>query len=94
MRDEASSSAYVPRLPTGVRLHHDQVRQRWVLLAPERIIELGAVELDILRACDGSATVRDIAEQLAARYAAPSAEVEADVREFIDALAARRIVDR
>ena len=28
-----------PRLPRGVRLKHDDVRDEWLLLAPERVLE-------------------------------------------------------
>ena len=43
----------IPALPRGVRLHHDQVRETWVLLAPERAITLDAIGHAILNEVDG-----------------------------------------
>ncbi len=33
------SGAIRPRLPRGVRLKHDEVRNEWLLLAPERVLK-------------------------------------------------------
>ena len=61
-----------PVLPRFVRLHEDRVRGRWVLLAPERIVEPDEVAIEVLRLCDGRRTLGQIADELAASYdAAP-----------------------
>ena len=54
----------VPRLPRGVRLSHDQARERWLLLAPERIFEPNDVALAVLRLVDGERSVQAICEEL------------------------------
>lgn len=79
----------VPSLPRYVRLHHDAGRGRWVLLAPERIVEPNAIALDVLQLCDGARDVSAIAEALASSYDAPQAEIQADVIELLQDLADR-----
>lgn len=78
-----------PVLPRYVRLHHDAGRGRWVLLAPERIIEPNEIALDVLQLCDGARTLTAIAEELASAYDAPSAEIQADITELLQDLADR-----
>ena len=82
-----------PALPRGVRLHFDRVRDCWALLAPERAIRLDDAGHAILSEVDGIRDVAQIAAVLAARFAAPEAEILADAREFLGGLADRRLVD-
>ena len=60
-----------PRLPRGVKLRHDAVRQRWTLLAPERIFEVDGTAAAVLQLCDGERDLAAIVAELAARYNAP-----------------------
>lgn len=78
-----------PVLPRYVRLHHDAGRGRWVLLAPERIIEPNEIALDVLRLCDGARDLTAIAEELATAYDAAPAEILADITEMLQDLADR-----
>jgi pyrroloquinoline quinone biosynthesis protein D len=78
-----------PVLPRYVRLHHDAGRGRWVLLAPERIIEPNEIALDVLRLCDGTRGLTEIADDLARAYDAPHAEILADITELLQDLADR-----
>lgn len=80
-------------IPRGVRLHFDKVRDLWVLLAPERTINLDPVGLAILREIDGETPLSDIAGGLAQKYDAPEAQVLADSSEFIAGLMERRILE-
>ena len=57
-----------PRLPRGVRLREDKVRDRWVLLAPERIVKVNPIAVEILKLCDGSRTLGEIVAGLAERF--------------------------
>ncbi|MEE4238227.1 MAG: pyrroloquinoline quinone biosynthesis peptide chaperone PqqD [Anderseniella sp.] len=81
-----------PRLPSHVRLHHDPVRGAWALLSPEKVMWPDEVSLDILRLCDGAATADGIVEQLALDYDADPETVRADVMEFLQTWADRRLV--
>jgi pyrroloquinoline quinone biosynthesis protein D len=90
--DPAIGPATRPRLAPGVRLHFDRTRQAWVLLAPERIIETEGPANEILKRCDGSRTLSQIVDELAAIYAADRTEIEGDVAEMIADLAGKRLV--
>lgn len=72
-----------PFLPKHVRLQYDPVRQAFAVLAPEKVLWPNDVSLDILRRCDGQATVSEIIAGLAQEYHADAAEVSDDVVAFL-----------
>jgi pyrroloquinoline quinone biosynthesis protein D len=82
-----------PRLLRGVRLKYDETRGEWLLLAPERVIKADAIAVEILKRCDGTATIDAIADVLAEQFSADRARVGADVRALLGELAAKRMVD-
>lgn len=82
-----------PRLPRGVRLHHDKVRDTPVLLGPEVALMLDPIGKAVMDEIDGVSDLAAISQRLAERYAAPVATVAEDVTEFLEGLAARRLVD-
>ena len=71
----------VPGLPAGVKLRFDKQRDQWVILAPERLFVLDAIALEIVKRCDGQASVaeivndveRDLRSELAELSEAPTA---------------------
>jgi pyrroloquinoline quinone biosynthesis protein D len=81
-----------PRFLPGVRLHRDQARDQWVILAPERVIELDDIAHAIVKLCDGQRTVDAIVQQLAAEFDATPEEVGDDVRALIDDLIGKRVL--
>lgn len=83
----------VPRLARGVRLSRDEARQRWVLLAPERILEPDEVAVEILRRIDGTRSLKEITDRLAEDFVADRAEIAADVDEFVASLAGKGMVE-
>lgn len=82
----------VPIIPRGVRLHHDTVRENWVLLAPERTIKLDPVGHAILLEIDGNRSFGAIVARLADKYEAPAEQIGTDAKGFIQALINRRIL--
>lgn len=82
-----------PCLPRGVRLHHDRVRDVPVLLGPEVALILDGIGQAILSELDGQRDIATISDVLAERYTAPADLIAADVIEFLDGLAARRLVE-
>src|SRR4051812_1123268 len=68
-----------PKLPRGVRLKHDELRNEWVLLAPERMMKLNGVSVEILKRCTGEATLDAIIDDLAVSFAAPRERIAGDV---------------
>ena len=83
----------LPRLPRGIRLKHDDVRGEWLLLAPERVIKPNPVAVEILKRCDGKATLAAIIDDLATAFAADRALIETDVRKLVGDLAQKRLLD-
>lgn len=86
------TEASVPKLPGGVRLHFDGRRDRWVLLAPERLFVLDEIALEILKRCDGNNNVGDVAADLAEVFAAPVATILDDVRALLQDLADKNVL--
>jgi pyrroloquinoline quinone biosynthesis protein D len=83
----------VPVLPRGVRLKVDEVRERTVLLGPERTIDLDPVAAAIAGAVDGKRSLDEILDHLCNVYNAPREEIEADVTAFLLELADRRLLE-
>jgi len=81
-----------PRLAPGVRLHFDKTRDAWVLLGPERVIETEGPASNILQRCDGTRTLAQIVDELAALYTADRADIEGDVRNMLAELVDKRMV--
>jgi len=81
-----------PRLAPGVRLHFDKTREAWVLLGPERVIEAEGPAPEILRRCDGTRTVDQVIDELAALYTADRTEIAGDVTDMLAELVTRRVV--
>ena len=79
-----------PRLVTGARLQYDDVRDEHVLLIPEGVVRLNPTAAQVLELCDGERSPEDIAGTLSARYG--DADVRADVRELLDAMAEKGLV--
>jgi pyrroloquinoline quinone biosynthesis protein D len=87
------SAMSVPRLPHGVRLKFDRVRDVCVLLAPERAFELDGVAAEVLSHVNGARRIGEIVDVLAARFAADRTIVEADVIEMLADLVGRRVLE-
>ncbi|MEM1198177.1 MAG: pyrroloquinoline quinone biosynthesis peptide chaperone PqqD [Pseudomonadota bacterium] len=82
-----------PALPAHVRLQFDELRGKWVVLAPERVLWPDDVSVDIIKLCDGSRTLDQIVDKLADDYGAPRAEISADVSEFLQGWADQRLLN-
>ena len=82
----------VPALARGVRLRFDKARNAWVLLAPEKVLMPDQVAVEILKRCDGKASVAAIVDDLAATFAAERSQIEADVNAFLQDLADKGMV--
>lgn len=82
----------VPGLPAGVKLRFDKQREQWVILAPERLFVLDPIALEIVKRCDGKASVGEIVDALAQAYAAPRETILKDVGALLQDLADKRIL--
>jgi pyrroloquinoline quinone biosynthesis protein D len=81
-----------PFLPSYVHLRFNDLRGKWVVLAPEKVLWPDEISTDILGRCTGKASVSEIVDGLAADYAAPVAEIEPDVLEFLQEWSDRLLV--
>jgi pyrroloquinoline quinone biosynthesis protein D len=87
------SDTSVPRLPRGVRLKHDDTRNEWLLLAPERILKADAIAVEILKRCTGEASLASIVDELVSAFGADRARIDNDVRTLLAGLADKRMIE-
>jgi len=80
-----------PRLSARTRLRHDRVRDRWLLLVPERGVVLNASALAIVRCLGHGKTLGEIAASLAEEAGQPS--VADQVIAFVGRLAVRGYIE-
>lgn len=88
----AISETSVPALPRGVKLRFDETRKAWVVLAPERVFVPDSIALEILKRCDGRATLGHIVDDLAASFSAPRDVILADVLALLRDLANKGVI--
>ena len=81
------TDASVPSLPRHVKLRLDETRNRWVLLAPERVLMPDETALEIVKMLDGTRSVGAIADDLATRYLADRDTISRDVCAMLQDLA-------
>lgn len=81
-----------PGFPPHIKLRHDPGRGRWHVLAPERVFEPDPIAIEILKRCDGVATVEQIATELAKDYNAPVQEILKDTISMLQELSDKGVV--
>jgi pyrroloquinoline quinone biosynthesis protein D len=86
-RNISVSEASRPVLPRHAKLKFDETRQRWVILAPERVLAPDEIAVEVLQLCDGVRSVADIIDQLAEKYAAERNAIATDVIAMLQDLA-------
>ena len=87
-----NSDEWKPRLPRGVRLRNDKIRQRWVLLAPERIFEIDDVGVEILKRCEGR-QMNNMLIDVAQAFEATPDDIKADVVTFLKDFAEKKVLE-
>ncbi len=80
-------------LPHGSRLHRCEVRGRWTLLVPERVLFPCPITTEVLRRLDAG-SLGEIARAMAEEYDAPPEVVLADIAEILGELVERGHVRR
>jgi pyrroloquinoline quinone biosynthesis protein D len=84
--------AAVLRFAPGVKFRFDDTRQAWIVLAPERLFVPDEHAAEILKLIDGARSADGIIDDLAARFAAPRAEIAGDVIEMLQDLIERGVL--
>ncbi len=87
-----ATEASVPHTPRGVRLQLDKRRDQWVLQAPERLFVLDQIALEVVKRCDGEATLGGIVDDLAATFNAPRDVILKDVTALLQDLADKQVM--
>lgn len=77
----------IVKLPRHIMLKHDTVRDRWVILAPERVLVPDAIAVTVLKRLDGIQTLAQVAEGLARDFTAPTDVILADITVLLQDLA-------
>lgn len=80
------------QMPRHIKMRHDAARDRWIILAPERVFNPDETAVAVLKLCNGETSVGDIANQLAAEYQAPVDVVTADIISMLQELADKGVV--
>src|SRR3954467_6306614 len=86
-RNISVSETSRPVLPRHAKLRYDETRKVWVILAPERVLAPDEIAVEVLQLCNGERNVGDVADMLAAKYAAPREAILADVVVMLQDLA-------
>ncbi|SMF80327.1 pyrroloquinoline quinone biosynthesis protein D [Tistlia consotensis] len=86
------SEESVPRLPPGVKLRHDKARDQWLVQAPERVFVPDPIALEVIRRCNGEASVGAIVDDLAKTFQAPREVILGDVTEMLQDLADKAVM--
>jgi pyrroloquinoline quinone biosynthesis protein D len=76
-----------PILPRHAKLRFDETRQRWVILAPERVLAPDEIAVEVLQLCDGDRRVDQMVDLLAAKYVAERAAITSNVIAMLQNLA-------
>ena len=76
--------AFVPKLAKKARLKHDRHANKYMIIYPERGLELNDEAAEIAKKCDGTRSIAAITDELAQEYeGAPREEIEKDVVAFV-----------
>ena len=57
-----------PKFPKHVKFRHNKARNEWVILAPERLVKLDDIAVEILKLVDGNYTVNEISQKLSEKF--------------------------
>jgi pyrroloquinoline quinone biosynthesis protein D len=85
-------AASTPKLQRFASLRHDAARDRWMILAPERVFTPNAAAIAVLNLCDGTRTVEEIARTLATTYRASEERIRGDVIALLQQLADKGVL--
>ena len=82
------SATSILRIAPHIVFRFDDTRQRWIMMAPERLMLPDEQAVEILKLVDGKASVDAIVDSLAVRYSqAPRDLIAKDVTAMLQDLA-------
>ena len=83
----------VPRFPKHVKFKYNKPRNEWVILAPERLVKLDDIAVEILKLVDGKQSVSKIAHILSEKFNAPIQTIQADTIEMLQSLSDKGFIE-
>ena len=82
----------VLRFAPHTRFRFDEVRQAWIVLAPERLMLPDEQAVEILQLIDGQRAVDGVIEELVRRYDAPRDVIAGDVIKMLQDLVDKKVL--
>ena len=82
----------VLRFAPHAKFRFDEVRQAWIVLAPERLLLPDEQAVEILQLIDGERTVDGIIDELVRRYDAPRDVIAGDVVKMLQDLVDKKVL--
>ena len=83
----------VPKFPKHVKFRHNKARDEWVILAPERLVNLDQIAVEILKMVDGEKKVKEISAELSKKFNAPEETIISDVKEMLQDLSDKGFIE-
>ena len=68
------------------------LRDEWVVLAPERLVKLDDIAVEVLKLLDGMKKVKDISLELSKKFNAPLDVIQKDVINLLQTLSDKGFV--
>src|SRR5882672_9576989 len=93
MASESIAATARPKIATRARLQTDKVTGKPILLYPEGVLVLNPTGHAIVSLCTGQATLNENVANLAARYQSPEQKLLPEVREYLERLRARNLLE-
>lgn len=82
-----------PKFPKHVKFRHNKARDEWVILAPERLVKLDDIAVEILQLVDGKITVGEISSELSNKFNAPKEVIMKDVINMLQELSDKGFIE-
>ncbi len=82
-----------PKFPKHVKFRHNKARNEWVILAPERLVKLDDIAVEILKLVDGNYTVNEISQKLSEKFNAPEEVITKDVISMLQDLSDKGFIE-
>jgi pyrroloquinoline quinone biosynthesis protein D len=82
----------VLRFAPHAKFRFDDVRQAWIVLAPERLLLPDEQAVEILRLIDGQRAIDDVIDELARRYEASREIIAGDVVAMLQDLVDKKVL--
>ena len=78
----------VPKLPRHAKLRYDEARKKWIINAPERVLELDDTAAEIMKLVDGDISINAIVDNLHKKFKETSRDlISKDVLLMLQSLA-------